>query len=317
VTQPTVSRALRDDPRVAPKTAARIKEAALRLGYVPHSAARSLVTKRSGNVAVLVAELNNPFYPELLEVLHSELDSLGLHAVLLSERIQTMGESVVSLLRSELVDGAIVATATLDAKTEVLLREQLGSIVLLIRDVPGSGRDAVVADNAGGAALAARHLLELGHRRIASITGPPDTWTARERAEGFERELERSGLRSSTTHGDYSHDAGYKGCLDLLAADSPPTAIFCGNDVIALGALDAARATGVEVPSQLSIVGFDDIALAGWESFRLTTVRQPLPEMARRAARILAATIEGKEPAGERLVLPTELVVRASTAAPS
>jgi LacI family transcriptional regulator len=314
VSQPTVSRALRGDPRVAAGTTARIQEAATNLGYVPHAAARSLRSRRSGTVAVVLPDLDNPFYPELLDVLHSELDRLGLHAVLVSEKTQKIGDSVVSLLRSELVDGAIVATATLDPVTKDLLHDSLGPIVLIIRDVPGSGRDAVVADNAGGAAMAARYLLELGHRRIGAIMGPLDTWTSHQRMAGFREEMEQAGATRFERSGPYSPEAGYKACQELLAEDPPPTAVVCGNDAIALGVLDGARAAGVDVPGQFSIIGFDDLAISAWQSFRLTSVRQPLREMAAQAARMLSDTMAGKlVPTGERVEFPTELIVRGTT----
>lgn len=321
VSQPTVSRALRGDPRVAPATTARIKEIAREMGYVPHAAARSLSTRRSGNVAVVLPDLENPFYPQLLDVLHSELDRLGLHAMLLSEKTQKIGDSVVSLLHSELVDGAIIATATLDEPTKELLQESLGPIVLVIREVPGSGRDAVVSDNAGGAAAATRHLLELGHRRIGAIMGPTDTWTSRERIRGFRSEVERAGVVPLERSGSYAPDAGNHACRELLAEPEPPTAIVCGNDSLALGAIEAARASGRRVPKDLSIVGFDDIPLAAWESFRLTTLHQPLPEMASCAARLLADALEREEDGDDeaepqRVEFPVELVIRGSTGPP-
>lgn len=314
VSQPTVSRALRGDPRVAAATQARIQEAATQLGYVPHAAARSLRSRRSGTVAVVLPDLDNPFYPELLDVLHSELDALGLHALLVSEKTQKIGKSVVSLLKSELVDGAIVATATLDPMMRILLRDSLGPIVLLVRDVPGSGRDAVVADNAGGAALATRHLLGLGHRRIGAIVGPLETWTSHERIAGFKREMALAGALPYERSGPYSPEAGYRACQELFGEKEPPTAIFCGNDAIALGVLDAAREAGIDVPGEFSIVGFDDLAISAWQSFRLTSVRQPLRPMAARAARILLDTMERNvQPTGERVEFPTELIVRGST----
>jgi LacI family transcriptional regulator len=160
--------------------------------------------------------------------------------------------------------------------------------------------------------------VRLGHRSIGHIAGPPNTSTARDREAGFREALERLGARLDPVlrrSGDYSHREGYRWCIDLLDRPEPPTAIFCGNDVIALGALDGARRRGVAVPEELSIVGFDDIALAAWESFRLTTVRQPLADMATDAVRALIGRVEGTDASPpRRVVFPTELIQRATVA---
>jgi LacI family transcriptional regulator len=317
VSQPTVSRALRGDPRVAPATTALVQTTATRLGYVPDAAAQTLITRRTGTVAVVVADITNPFYPELVEALHDELGRATYRTVLLNERTDARG--VDTLMRAGAVDGAIVATATLDERTRALLTDERAPIVQVVREVDGVDRDAVVSDNRGGAVLAAELLVSLGHRRIGLVSGPLDTSTARDRDAGFEAALGRLGLGLDVRlrrRGEYAHHTGHQCCLELLEEPEPPTAIFCGNDVIALGALDAARRRRVAVPGELSILGFDDISLAGWESFRLTTVRQPLAEMAHAAVRALVRRIEGDDGPPRRTVFPTELIQRATTGPP-
>jgi LacI family transcriptional regulator len=318
VSQPTVSRALRGDPRVAPATAALVHITARRLGYVPHAPAQTLITRRTGTIAIVVADITNPFYPELVEAIHDELSRADYRTVLINERTDARG--VDTLMRAGVVDGAIVATATLDERTRTLLNEERAPIVQLVREVDGVQRDAVVSDNRGGGTLVAELLASLGHRRIGLISGPADTSTARDREAGFTAALERLGhplepaLRRA---GEFAHHTGHQWCLELLDLPEPPTAIFCGNDVIALGAIDAARRRGVAVPGALSIVGYDDISLAGWESFRLTTVRQPLAEMAHEAVRALLRRVEGADDdPPRRIVFPTEIIQRATTAPP-
>lgn len=314
VSQPTVSRALRGDPRVAEATAALVRTTARRLGYVPDAVARSLITRRTATVAIVVADITNPFYPELVEALHDDLGRSGYRTVLLNERTDARG--VDALMRAGVVDGAIVATATLDDRTRELLAGERAPIVQLVREVEGVGRDAVVCDNVGGAALAAELLLRLGHERIAQVSGPAHTSTARDRDAGFRAALGPTFDSTLARAGEYAHRAGYQACLELLDLPRPPTAIFAGNDVIALGALDAARRRSVDVPGALSIVGFDDISLAGWESFRLTTVRQPIVEMARAAVRALLRRIDGADDEPRRTVFPTELIQRGTTGPP-
>jgi LacI family transcriptional regulator len=319
VSQPTVSRALRGDPRVAAATAARVHATAVRLGYVPDAAGRSLITGRAHSVAIVVADITNPFYPELVEALHRELGRSGYRGVLINERTDAGDAELERMLRGRVVDGAIVATATLDETSRELIAEQERPVVLLNRTVDDPPCDSVTSDNAGGAAAVARLLERLGHRRIGTIAGPPSTSTGRDRARGFADALRELGLATDPQLqlvAEYSHDSGHDRCLELLDAADPPTAIFCGNDVIALGALDAARARGVAVPDELSIVGFDDIPLARWESFRLTTVRQDLHDLATTAARTLLRRIEEAPGPARQVVFPTAVIERRTTAPP-
>jgi LacI family transcriptional regulator len=174
-----------------------------------------------------------------------------------------------------------------------------------------------MADHYGGATQVADLLVSLGHTRIGFIAGPANTSTSRDREAGFTAALERHGVtldRSLRRAGEFTHQSGFQWASELLSLDDPPTAIFCANDVVAFGALDATRRLHVDVPSELSIVGFDDIPMAAWETFSLTTVRQPLTEMARDAARALIARIDGNaDPEPSRIIFPTHLVQRATT----
>lgn len=297
-----------------------MREAAQHLKYVPNSAARSLITRRTHTVAIVVADITNPFYPELVEALHDELTRENYQCILLNERTDTREGAVGALLRSHAVDGAILATATTDAATRALLSDRSTPIVLLNRHVEGMEVDVVVSDNRHGGALIAEHFAALGHVRIGLIGGPANTSTAAERELGFVEALRRLGLDLDprlARKGEFLHRTGYQWCLDLLQEPDPPTAIFCGSDAIAVGALDAARSQRVDVPSELSLVGFDDISLAGWESVRLTTVRQPIHAMAREAARMLLwrISVPPSEPP-RRVVFPTELIQRRTTAPP-
>jgi LacI family transcriptional regulator len=317
VSQPTVSRALRGDPRVAEVTAARVRSAATRLGYVRHDAARSLVTRRTDTVGLLASDLNNPFYPQLVQALHAELEGAGLRSLLLSER-EHGAERVAELIRGGIVDGAIVATARLDDATKEALERET-AVVLVVREIAGLDRDTVVAANKVGAELAARALVELGHRRIAMVNGPADTSTAAQREKGFRSALGAAGIEPDEgliRRGEFSHEAGRCSGADLLADDRPPTAIFCANDVIALGVLDAAAAAGLWVPEGLSVIGFDDIPQAGWETVSLATVGQPLEEMAAKAVEMFAERASGHEGHGRRVVFPTSLVRRRTLGPP-
>jgi LacI family transcriptional regulator len=318
VSQSTVSRALRGDPRVREETRRRVDEAARRLGYVPNSLASSLVSRSTRTVAVIVSDLTNPFFPALLTPVYDELQLLGYRVVLFTERtdIPTGQESLRRLLDRS-IDGVLVTTATLDSRFAIELKQRGLPLVLLNRYIDGLDVDRVVSDNYEGAVTGGRHLLELGHRRIGIIRGPSNTSTSRDRVAGLREALADHGVELDpdlVREGTYSHQSGYQHARELLRLSDPPTAIVCGNDVVAFGALDAALSLGVRVPEDVSILGFDDIPMAAWEVFQLSTLRQPIGDMARAAVRMLAERIE--HPAdvgpGREQVFATSLVRRAT-----
>ena len=319
ISQSTVSRALRGDPRVAADTTARVLEAARQMNYTPNLAARSLITRKTGTVGVVVNDITNPFYPELLDVLHNELALAGYRTILVNERTDASVEQHVGdLVKGAAVDGLLYVSATLGMPLPGHGGRDIPT-VLVNRYLDFAAVDYVVADNRRGGRLVAEAMLQLGHRRIALIAGPENATTSRDRERGFREQLAAAGLRldeSLRRVGQFSHHSGYQWCLDLLAGETRPTALFAANDVIAFGALDAARRVGVAVPAELSIVGFDDIDMAGWEGFNLTTVRQPLAEMGRAAANLLLDRIATEPHAPpRRRVFPVGLVRRETLAA--
>lgn len=318
VSQSTVSRTLRNDPRVAPETAERVLRVAKRLGYFPNASARSLVTRRSRTVAVVVADITNPFYPQLVEALHEQLGRAGYRMILYNERTDVRGDGGLEVsVNSSGADGAVFLSVTIGPEAAELLTSARVPSVLLNRDVSGAAVDRVMADHVGGAAAVAHHLLALGHRRIALIAGPANTSTSRDREAGFTDALARAGVPLDPAlrrAGEFTHQSGFQGATELLDREDPPTAVFCANDVVAFGALDAARRLRIAVPDRVSVAGFDDIPMASWDAFALTTVRQPLVDMARDAAQILVGRIEARDDSEpRRIVFPTHLVVRSTT----
>ena len=318
ISQSTVSRALRGDPRVAAATMARVLDAAREMDYTPNLAARSLITRRTGTVGVVVQDITNPFYPELLDILHNELALAGFQTILFNERMDaSVEEHLGHLVNGAAVDGLVYVSATLGTPLPGSRARDI-PIVLVNRYIDSLEADTVVADNLRGGRLVAEAMVELGHRRIALIAGPENTTTSRDRERGFRDQLAAADVPLDETLrrvGQFSHQSGYQWCLDLLAAAPRPTAVFAANDVIAFGALDAARRVGVRVPDELSIVGFDDIDMAGWEGFNLTTVRQPFAEMGRAAAALLAERIAASSAAPPRTrIFPVGLVRRETLA---
>ncbi|MFE2050921.1 LacI family DNA-binding transcriptional regulator [Streptomyces sp. NPDC059459] len=319
VSQPTVSRALRDDPRVSPATKEKVRQAARALNYVPSEVGRSLSTRSTRRIGVIVTDLTNPFYPHVVAPLHDELESLGYRMMLLAERSD---EAVAEeKLLDQSLDGVVLATATTDSRLPAQLDRRGIPYVFLNRDTGRAGDYASVVDNEGGGRLVARELAALGHRRIAGVFGAANTTTGRERELGFLLALADEGIglpEDRVVRGPFEYDTGYRALPRLLESAQRPTAVFCGNDVVAVGVLNAARAAGLRVPEDLTVVGFDDLPMASWEVLRLTTVRHDLQELARQAARLLVRRITGEaDAAGERLVLPTEFVPRGTHGPPA
>ena len=239
--------------------------------------------------------------------------------ILFNERTDARGDGGLQMfLSSGGADGAVFLSVTIDPVVSQMLSRSPVPTVLLIRDAEGPHVDRVMADHRGGARMVADLLAGLGHTRVAMIAGPANTSTSRDREAGFSEQLGRRGLSldpSLRRAGEFTHQSGFQWTSELMSLEHPPTAIFCVNDVLAFGALDAARRLRIDVPGELPIVGFDDIPMASWESFSLTSVRQPLTDMARDAARRLIARIEGTdESEPSRAVFPTHLVQRATTA---
>ncbi len=317
VSQPTVSRALSDDPRVARATRQRVRRAAIELGYVPSRRGRSLSTRRTGQIAVVVSELSNPFYMQTIACIYDALEALGQRMVVLTEP-PVPSISAERLLDGS-VDGAILATTLLDSSLPAELALRGLPFVQLNRGVDEREFDACMTDNRDGGRLAAELLLGLGHRHIAMIAGPADTSTGRDREAGFRAVLAAAAVQlpdERAARVPFTFASGYELAVEMLAADRPPTALFCANDVVALGALNAARAHGVDVPGQLTVVGFDDVEISSWEVVQLTTLRQDLPRMASEAVALLGARIADPGRPASRVIVPTVLIERATHGPP-
>lgn len=311
VSQSTVSRVLRNDPRISEATRERVLAAARELRYVPSEVGRSLVTRSTRTIGIVVTDLTSMFYPYLIAPLHEEVDASDYRMVLFTEGVETFEEEAgpaVSPTRRALdplldrlldrsLDGVVLTTSRLDGTLSAELARASLPFVFLTRYAEGVAADSAVVDNSLGASLAASEAVRVGHTRFGAIFGPPDTSTGRDRARGVRVALTSAGLELPDTmvrHGPFSFETGYVQMTELLAQKPRPTVVLCSNDTVAIGAFNAARALGLGVPQDVSLVGFDDLPMAGWEVFSLTTVHQPMEEMARTAVRLLIERIEGK-----------------------
>lgn len=315
VSQPTVSRALRNLPGASPETRRRVLAAATELAYIPSDSGRVLSTRSTRRIAVVSEELTNPFYPELVQPLGRYLAAAELRPVLITD---SEGRGVdAGVLADGSYDGVILTTTTRRSTLPRDLTERGVPHVLVNRTLDEPESPGCAVDNADGARQVSDLLADLGHRRVASIQGPVATSTGKQRAEALRTGLRRHGIplpRVMVTRVPFDHDAGYRAAVELLTGDQSPTAIVCGNDVLALGALSAARALGVRVPADVTVVGFDDIRLASWPLIDLTTVRCDLDALARRAVTMLQDLVAGRWEEPTTVRLPVRLVLRGTHA---
>ncbi|MET0962753.1 MAG: LacI family DNA-binding transcriptional regulator [Noviherbaspirillum sp.] len=316
VSQSTVSRVLSGNARVAKDACERVQAAVRELNYRPNGAARTMRTSQTGNIGVVVSRLGNPLYPEMLQILGRQLGSAGRRMVVWSA--EEMDEkAAIDAIRESQVDGAIMTTATAES-TGLYEALQLNvPVVLINRVVEGWKCDQVTSDNADGGRVVAEYFVRAGKRRIGLIGGSDVASTIRDRQSGFRAALGKAGMPLAETLcrqvDVFSYKSGFEAASRLLELSQPPDAIFCVNDVIALGARDAARARGIEVPASLWIVGYDDIEMASWYAYDLTTIRQPLVRMTETAVGLLMNRIRGQGGKWNTVCLPNELVIRSST----
>jgi len=318
VSLPTVSKVVNGRPDVAPGTRARVERL---LDEHQYSRSGQRRRRRSGLVDLVFNGLDSPWAVEILRGVEEwgAIHETGV-AVSSVRHGDARPASWTSALASHDTDGVILVTSELTGSQLGQLRS--AGIPLVVVDPvnpPPADLASVGATNWAGGLAATEHLLGLGHRRIAAIAGPGDYLCSRARIDGYRSALERAGIRfdpALVRHGDFQHEGGFVRGGELLSLRERPTAIFAGSDQQAFGLYEAARQRGLRIPQDLSVVGFDDLPVAGWVSPPLTTVRQPLAEMGGVAAQMLGELIEGLPLRSSRVELSTELIVRESTAAP-
>lgn len=317
VGQATVSRVLNSSGYVHPDTRERVQQAATALGYVPNYLARSLVSRSTATVGLILPDITNPFFPGITRGAEDAASARGYTVFLCNtDNDPAMEVQDVRKLRERLVDGIIFVGAT--DRRELLASLQADGVPVVVTDrqVENLDVDMVLVDNTLGALLACRHLIELGHRVIAHAAGHLGTRTGQDRLTGYRQAIEEANLGFSEAlviRGDYSVESGQHAAQVLLGRTPRPTAIFCGNDLTAMGVLRAAEAAGLVVPDDLSLVGFDDVQMASLLRPALTTVRQPAYDMGRLAMEMLLERIAGQAGSARRTIFQPELVVRSTT----
>ena len=316
----TVSRVFSGANVVREETSKRIRDVAARLRYAPHSGARSLITSKTHTLGVLLPDLYGEFFSEVIRGIDLAARQSGYH-ILVSRSYEGRSEieEAMRAMRGR-VDGVLLMSPDVDADS---LRNVPSNVpvVLLCSATRGSKTDSVTIQNYRGARQMVSHLISLGHRRIAIIKGAPGNYDAAERLRGYRSALRDAGInpvRALERNGDFTEAGGYAATRELLAMNPRPTAIFAANDSMAIGALSALRESGVRVPEEMAVAGFDDIPLARYMDPPLSSVKVPISNLGARAVEILLHGIahkNGHHPKRERVA--TELVIRRSCGAPS
>jgi LacI family transcriptional regulator len=322
VSTSTVSHVVNRTRFVSDELRERVLTAMRELDYEPNAAARMLSLKRSETLGLIVADIRNPFFASVARGVEDVAQEHGYTVVLCNSDEDLAKETAcLKALQSRQVDGVVLASAGVADAYVTRLVHAGYPIVLVDRELPGLGVPAVLLDNEGAACSAVEHLIASGHTRIGMLSGRPSISTTTERIAGYQRALRAAGLESDNRlviSGRSTSEGGAEAAHALLDLDPPPTAIFSGNNLMSIGALQAIASRGLSVPDDVALVGFDDFPFPWSDAFRphLTTVAQPTYELGRRSAEVLVQLLRGSGlPAERRIVLDGKLVIRESSGA--
>ena len=317
----TVSRVINDSERVSPETRRRVEEAISELGYVPSRLARGLSRQRTGTLAVIVPDVANPFFTAIVRAAEEVARRADYHVILCDTRADLGVErGVIEELIAHRVEGAVIAPVSDRTATHLRRLAEFGvPFVLIDRRIPGVDCDVVLGDSSSGARQLVEHLVSLGHRRIGFIVESDDVSTARDRRAGYEAALKAAGIALDpelVAHAAPDPSGGSAGMSRLLELEERPTAVFTVNNLVALGAIEAVRAAGLEVPDDVALVCFDDIEYASRLYPFLTAMEQPAQTFGTLGTQLLLERIEGRGPERRHeVVLPGEFIIRKSCGA--
>lgn len=318
VSQSAVSRVFTPGASASAKTVEKVRKAAKELGYRPNVLARAMVSGKSRIIGLVVAYLENQFYPMALELLSNALQARGYHILIFTAPNSEAGiEGVMQDLMDYQVDGIIAASVSMSSDLASRAQNSGIPVVLFNRSQDGPDFINVTSDNLQGGRKVAEFLLAGGHKRIAHIAGWQGSTTGRDRKDGFLRALEEAGVEPvAVVDGMYNRDVAAECTRRLMAMEPRPDAIFVGNDHMAFAVMDALRELGVQPGKDISIIGYDDVPLASWGAFDLTTVRQPVNRMVDATVDRLLTRIEQPRAPAETVLIDGDLIVRGSARIP-
>jgi len=314
-----VSRTFTEGASVSEKTRNKVLRAAEKLGYRPNILARSLMTQRSELVGLISTNFRNPAFMEIFDRFTLGLQARKLRPLIINLTGEMAHDQAIDLLIQYRVDGVIVASSTLPESFSKACREaRLPAVIAFGRGHAPHALSSVSVDNEDGGRRAARLLLERGYRRIGFLGGPRHATTTLDRLSGFRAGLREAGLEPRTYYcGHYAHAEGLATAAALFEAHPDTEAVFCGDDILAMGAMDCIRSTlGRRVPEEVGLLGFNDISMARWPAYDLTTIRQPVEAIIAAAIEMVGRRIEAPLDPPEARVLPCEAVIRGTLREP-
>lgn len=316
VTPGVVSRALNNKYGVKPSTKERIQSIAQEMGYYPNTAARSLVTRKTDTIGIMMADISEPFYAQIIKGMEYVANQTG-HTLLFSNSYESVEHNRVlqKMIYAERVDGLIIVGSNIEEKNFVFtLIEQNIPFVLIERNFTDPNINCLWVDNVQGAYLATQHLIERGHRRIAHLAGNLYNQVTLDRIEGYKQALSKAGINFSQEWihtGNFASPNAYEAMKEILRQGC--TAVFAASDTMAYGALRAIAEAGLTVPDDVSVVGFDDLDFSELTNPPLTTIRQPRHAMGMKSMELLTSILRGESSSGAKVCLMPELIIRKST----
>lgn len=313
VSQSTVSRAFSPTASISEKKRKMVMEAAAKLGYTPNAIARGLISNRSGLIAIALDSESNPMYDLQVRTLSAEIQRRGGQVVLCPIDQDDLDLAISRAIEYQ-VDGLIIATSRLSGRALAQCEKYGVHLSLINRYIDGINANSVGLDNYPAGQMAAEYLVSKGHTKLGYVSGETGSMTSDERWSGFSQKLSNLGIAPPIfIQSRYNFDAGMQAAKELLSLSDQPQALFCANDILAMGMMDGLRQQGKKIPEDYALIGVDDIPMSAWPSYNLTTIRQPLDDITKQAVDDLMLRIEDERDAnGDYLLVQGEVVQRGS-----
>lgn len=314
VSQSTVSRVFSvNSPNVSEKARQRVLAVAAELGYQPNAIARMMSTRQTNIVGLVMGTITSPFYPYVLEKFLQSLQAIDRQALVFTASENQSVEDILPMVLQYQVDALIITSATLSSDMAASSKQMGTPVILFNRAVQDPNMSTVCADNVAGGRLAADTLLDTGHEHLAFIAGIQNTSTSRDREFGFTECLRERGYTGlQREQGRYTYESAYAAAKRLLDSPHVPDAIFCANDIMAIGSIDALREAGLVVGEDVSVMGFDNIPMAAWGAYHLTTISQEVDTMIAKTLEVMQEKIDAPDSPSRDVRVAVELAVRSS-----
>ncbi|WP_295760140.1 LacI family DNA-binding transcriptional regulator [Undibacterium sp.] len=319
VSTTTVSHVINNTRVVSEDARERVLSVIKQMRYIPSAVARSLKNDKTHTLGMIIPNNSNPYFAEVIQGIEAESFKLGYNIILCNSYDDPKKQAAYTrVLMEKRIDGLIIVSSGSDEELNQLLADEGIPKVLVDREVPGLAADFIEADHEQGGYLATKYLIDLGHTDIACVSGPKTLLPSGDRVQGYWRALKEAGIarrEEYLAHSDFTSQGGFTAFQQLLALERRPSAIFASNDLMAIGGLCAAHQAGMKIPEQLSVIGYDDIALASFSTPPLTTIAQPKYEIGVLTAQVMVQRIRNAASDLQREKLETKLMIRQSTAA--